>query len=146
MNRKARDHVLPMTHAPTGKPIPPPETLVLVVLADYYNDKEGRAWPGQDVLATKCCMAERTLRDKLRWLEANELLRTEAYHDRGFRAGNNYHLPTLEAENLPATKRRQADDAYRQAVAGQEQGISISRCAGREGETLFLYRFLAERR
>ena len=31
--------------------LPPPQKILLVFLADYFNEKEGYAWPSQDRLA-----------------------------------------------------------------------------------------------
>ena len=85
------------------------QKLVLLILADYYDDERGYAWPSQKQLASDCEMPIRTVQWSLKVLE-----------DHGFIAmlqkGNQYQ-PTHYGLNLIA-------DAYAYEPAISEPAIS----------------------
>lgn len=73
-------------------PIPPTPKLVLVVIADYADDK-GYAFPGVETIARRASISERTLTRVLADLEANGFIERERRHlANGNRTSDGYHL------------------------------------------------------
>jgi hypothetical protein len=60
-----------------GEEISGTQKFILLVLADYFNDEEGYAWPSVATLANKCLCSERTVQDSLRHLEHVGLISIE---------------------------------------------------------------------
>jgi Mn-dependent DtxR family transcriptional regulator len=59
----------------------PSAHLLLMRLADYYNDEVGYAWPSVDTLADKLHVSRRTVQNKLRYLEERGFISIETRHD-----------------------------------------------------------------
>jgi len=55
--------------------------LLLIWLADYYNDETGYAWPSIDTLANKMHVSRRTVQNKLRYLEQRNYITIETRPD-----------------------------------------------------------------
>lgn len=60
--------------AKSQKGLSPPEKAVLVTIADYFNDKEGSAWPAQDTLAEDTSYSRTTVHRACKSLKQRGLL------------------------------------------------------------------------
>ena len=49
--------------------LPPTQKLVLIVLADFFNEESGKAWPSQETLCRVTSLSRRTINRALRELE-----------------------------------------------------------------------------
>jgi hypothetical protein len=56
---KATAHVKELTHAPDGKRLTRSEKFLMLIIADYYNDEYGCAWPSVKRQAEDALMSER---------------------------------------------------------------------------------------
>ena len=54
--------------------LPPTQKLVLIVLADFYNEKRGKAWPSQDTLCDVTGLSLRSINRALSELKKRELI------------------------------------------------------------------------
>jgi hypothetical protein len=98
--------------------IPPTPKLVLVVIADYADDK-GYAFPGADTIARRASISERTLTRVLADLEANGYLERERRSlINGNRTSDGYHLlPDGTSRHFGALSRRQNEGDKTPTVA-----------------------------
>lgn len=60
--------------AKTQQNLSPPEKAVLVCIADYYNDKNGCAWPSQDTLSADTSYSRATISRACKALKEKGLL------------------------------------------------------------------------
>lgn len=101
---------------PTGK-------LVLIALADRYNDEYGHAWPSVAWLATAGDCSERTIRRKLRELEAKGLVSVTHRHNET----SSYKLPIYEAQWISGQSHRGDNLSGGDiTVSGQVGDIAVS--------------------
>ena len=97
--------------------------LLLLALADFADDK-GICWPSQETLALKCGVTDRTVRSRLKELEAqNFLIRQPRYSkDRRGRTSDrivlNLKLSNNDQNDLPESPSGRSD-IYRKAVSGE---------------------------
>jgi len=71
---------------------------VLVALADNADDN-GVCWPGQEFVAAKTELTERTIRNAVKQLEADGFLSREAQFVNGLRSGTRYFLTFAERDS-----------------------------------------------
>jgi hypothetical protein len=69
MSWKMTGKVKPLTHGISGEQLLPSEKLILLILADYYNDEQGYAWVSQGRLAKEGLCSVRNLYRLLESLE-----------------------------------------------------------------------------
>lgn len=101
--------------------LPPDLKIVLLALADYANG-DGVCFPGQQSLAKKCSIAERTLRDKLTRLEELGLVARRRRQDSdGYRTSDEYRLLPANPAGRDVRPTGKSEGAYRQTVAGTEE-------------------------
>lgn len=77
----------------TKQIIPAQPKLVLLMLADWYNELESCAWPTHDQLAEKCGMSRRSVQRHLEWLVERGLVEKEQRIIKGRQVSNRYRLP-----------------------------------------------------
>lgn len=77
MSLKCLSAIKALTHDASGKRLTTPEKLVLFLLADYYNDDRGCAWPSVATLATESLLSERQCYRVLAALEDRKLIARE---------------------------------------------------------------------
>ena len=72
-----------------------PQKFVLLMIADHYNEKDKRAWPSIETLASETGLDPRTVSRALRELETQGLIQTESWFRTGSnkRMSNRYCLP-----------------------------------------------------
>lgn len=91
--------------------IPQGQKFLLVALCDHAND-DGVCWPGQDSLAQKCSMTEKTIGRHIEWLEARGYLRSQRRQEGRKRLSDCYFIDLdapqepdiLEPDNLEGSK------------------------------------------
>ena len=54
--------------------LPPNQKLVLIVLADFYNEESGKAWPSQDTICAVTGLALRSINQAIRELKRQGIL------------------------------------------------------------------------
>ncbi len=69
MSWKASSYVKRLSHGPSGELLTRSEKLVLLILADYYSDKDGVAWPSVTTVAKDAMLSERRARQVIHNLE-----------------------------------------------------------------------------
>lgn len=81
----------------------PAHKLVLLALADFADEHQN-CWPGQQTIAEKASVSERTLRRILSELEDDGYIkRARRNTQTGFRTSDSYHLEILPAESAGRT-------------------------------------------
>jgi hypothetical protein len=102
MSWKASGYVKQIVLCPNGEGITRSEKLLALVIADYYNEEEGRAWASVATLARDAIMSQRQIRYVLRSLEKKGLISTTTG---GVNKSNSYRFPPLGEATVapPAT-------------------------------------------
>ncbi|MEW6129604.1 MAG: helix-turn-helix domain-containing protein [Acidobacteriota bacterium] len=95
MSWKATAHVKELTHAPGGEPLTRSEKLLLLIIADYYNDEKKCAWASVPTIAENALLSQRRVQQVSRSAEMKGVLRVT--HRNG--KSNVYRLPTLDGSN-----------------------------------------------
>jgi hypothetical protein len=93
MSWKATAHIKELTHAPNGEAITSSEKLVLLIIADYFNDEKQCAWASVPTIAKNAVLTDRRVRQIVHSAEKKGLLRIT--HRTG--DSNVYELPTLDS-------------------------------------------------
>lgn len=139
MSWKATSYVRQLLRAPNGEPITRSEKLLLMVLADYYNDKQEGAWPSANELAKAAMFSKRRVWELIASVKRKGILEVE---HRGFLNGatgsNFYRFPAMESmqgesatarrgEGATARAERLSDRAREGAGAGTEGVLGRSR-------------------
>lgn len=77
------------------------EKLLLIVIADYYNDEQKRAWPGRKELSLSTGMSIRTISKHVGGLEGSGHLLVERWfnNDSGKNLSNRYYLPLFDPDS-----------------------------------------------
>ena len=99
------------------------DKLVLIALADHADD-EGYCFPGQERLATRLGISDRTVRRVMVRLEEMELIARERRYREvdGARKTDGYHLyPEALPDTLPGAPTGQNEPAYRTTVAATKE-------------------------
>lgn len=86
--------------------IKPTEKLVLILIADHYNDKSHRAWPSVERLAKQGCMHRSTVMRAIAGLQEAGLIEVEPWvrADLGGQLNNRYCLPLYDPASNRATR------------------------------------------
>jgi Helix-turn-helix domain len=96
MSWKASAYAKEVSTAPNGKRITRSEKLLLLILADYYNDARGCAWPSIKSLASEAMLSPRRVKELLLSLETKRLIKRETTtRDDGGQDVNLYAFPAL---------------------------------------------------
>lgn len=83
--------------------IPATPKMVLLSLADQAND-DGKCWPGQPLIAKRCSITERAVRDQITWLEREGFIRREVKAGIGTLYTLVISKPDQPRNNLPPRK------------------------------------------
>jgi hypothetical protein len=100
MSWKATAHIKELTHAPNGEAITRSEKLLLLIIADYYNDEKRCAWASVPTIAKNALLSERRVRQVFQSLTEKRALL--AIHRSG--KSSIYKLPTLTPEIISGVK------------------------------------------
>ncbi|MDO4611213.1 helix-turn-helix domain-containing protein, partial [Corynebacterium sp.] len=98
-------------------PIPAPQKLVLIALADFVNDENGSCWPSQEVIAQRATMSARTVRRHISWLEDEGLLEVKRRWRGARQTSNLYRLNIGVRWDGPASKPTPEDKPPGQPMA-----------------------------
>lgn len=97
MSWKASAHVKELKEGSNGEPLTRSEKLLLLVLADYYNEEQKCAWPSITTLAAEAMLSPRRTQELLRSAERKGVLIIHANtRDDGGSATNSYSYPLLD--------------------------------------------------
>jgi hypothetical protein len=109
------------------------EKFVLFIIADYYNPKQHRAWPGVPRIAADTNLSERSVRRQIAALEGRGLIDIEPWVNRrtGGQMSNRYCLPlfdpqSIRAEMLPVYHDAQSNEGERSAEVIDIKGAKKS--------------------
>jgi hypothetical protein len=94
--------------------LPPSSKLILMALADAANE-EGRCWPRIRIIASKCCVADRTVQRILRAFEESGLLLVvRRFSAHGAQLSNDYWLglPSAPVKMSPPSRTAEPGDAH----------------------------------
>ena len=72
--------------------IPTNPKMVLIMLADWYNEKESCAWPTIAELEVKTGLKRTAVKTSIRWLEERNLVVRDANIRDGWQVANRYRL------------------------------------------------------
>jgi len=140
MSWRATSYVKRLRCHADGTPLTAREKLILFVVADYYDDRRGCAWPGFSVLSEEALTSRRHLGTLLEQIEGHGTLAIERSDGRS----NSYRLPKLaktreassletrEATSLPANKTREISTSQLGKSVPQTREIATS-LEGTEG-------------
>ena len=83
----------------------PTAKCVLLIIADAYNERWGRAWPSRDTIAARAELSVKSVTRALDRLEADGLLDRELWVlESGVKLGNRYYLPAYRPDVERAAK------------------------------------------
>ncbi len=92
--------------------IPGSKKLVLLALADYYNNEKDAAWPSHSTLAEWCGITDRTVRTQLKALQEDGfIVREPRYKEDGSRNTDYIRLVGFKAFNKKCAERAAASVA-----------------------------------
>lgn len=79
----------------------PLEKWLLVTIADYYNDKEKRAWPARTELSRRTGMSVRSITRQISSLESKGWILVERWfnNNTGKNLNNRYYLPKFDSSS-----------------------------------------------
>jgi transcription initiation factor IIE alpha subunit len=114
--------------------LPATQKLVLIVLADFYNEESGKAWPSQDTLCTVTGLSLRSINRAIRELKRKGHIKVWKERSAGQYPHNAYrinHAPQrhmvekVGAKNNQTTRqkeRKKNDKNFR--IAAERRGVS----------------------
>ena len=103
--------------AKSQKGLSPPEKAVLVTIADYFNDKEGSAWPAQDTLAEDTSYSRTTVHRACKSLKQRGLLSwSKIMLPSGHFSSNRYVLHRVAECGVATSHEAKIDTAVLQRV------------------------------
>ena len=80
--------------------LPPTQKLVLIVLADFYNEKCGKAWPSQDTISDVTGLSLRSINRALSELKTRELITIWKERSTGQYPHNVYLINHVSERNM----------------------------------------------
>lgn len=103
MSWAATAYAQKLRRASNGEPITIGEKLIMIILANYYNEEKGFAWPSLSRLADETLYSRRGLVSALQSLERKGLLHIVRHPDATKRVTNHYRFPELNSLPSPVT-------------------------------------------
>ena len=92
--------------------LPPPQKIVLVFLADYFNEKEGYAWPSQDRLARETGFNRSTIIRALKELQKKGYISiSKTARKSGHFANNRYQIHRVAESHVAESGEAEKDNA-----------------------------------
>lgn len=90
------------------------QKLVLLMIADRYNDPQKRAWPSVATLAVDCSLSTRQVKRCTKVLEQMGLIEIEPWFNasRNERTSNRYYLPMHDSESVKRSQVIRFDEEW----------------------------------
>lgn len=125
MSWKASAYVKELIVAPNGEQLTRSEKLLLLILADYYNDAQGCAWPSIPLLAAEAMLKVRRTQQLMRSIERKGVIITEqTAREDGGQGVNFYRFPELAKSARPPVQSLHPPGAISHAPPVQSRVLS----------------------